>query len=136
MLPASKLWVCFAAEEVDLSGDCADWETLSGDEKHFVSHILAFFASSDGIVIENLGHRFLKEVQLPEVGSLPRHALTCCALSFQRNKENHPPIELLSTKKHFPSLGTLEILCSEASFVFAFCGSMHSGRLVLHLLKY
>jgi len=43
------------------------WETLTKDEKHFVSHVLAFFAASDGIVLENLGVRFMKEVQVPEV---------------------------------------------------------------------
>ena len=58
---------CFwRAEEIDLSKDLAHWEKLTKDEKHFISHILAFFAASDGIVIENLGLRFLKDVQLPE----------------------------------------------------------------------
>ena len=42
------------------------WETLTKDEKHFVSHVLAFFAASDGIVLENLGVRFMGEVQIPE----------------------------------------------------------------------
>ena len=55
------------AEEVDLSDDMKHWEKLSDDEKHFISHILAFFAASDGIVLENLGVRFMKEVQVPEV---------------------------------------------------------------------
>jgi hypothetical protein len=57
-----------AAEEVDLGDDLRHWERLSGDEKHFILHVLAFFAASDGIVLENLGVRFMKEVQLPEVG--------------------------------------------------------------------
>ncbi len=58
---------CFwRAEEVDLSKDYLDWETLSADEKHFISMILAFFAASDGIVLENLGSRFMSEVQLSE----------------------------------------------------------------------
>ncbi len=39
-----------------------DWETLNDDEKHFIKFVLAFFAASDGIVIENLGTNFLKEV--------------------------------------------------------------------------
>jgi hypothetical protein len=55
------------AEEVDLSSDATHWEKLTDDEKHFVSHILAFFAASDGIVLENLGVRFLSEVTIPEV---------------------------------------------------------------------
>jgi hypothetical protein len=63
-----------AAEEVDLSDDMKHWEGLGSDEKHFVSHVLAFFASSDGIVLENLAGRFMKEVQLPEVRPRPRGA--------------------------------------------------------------
>jgi len=55
------------AEEVDLSDDMRHWENLSDDEKHFISHVLAFFAASDGIVLENIGVRFMKEVQVPEV---------------------------------------------------------------------
>ena len=58
---------CFwRAEEVDLSKDYLHWQTLNQDEKHFVSMILAFFAASDGIVLENLGSRFMSEVQLSE----------------------------------------------------------------------
>ena len=56
----------WTAEEIDLSQDMKDWETLNDDEKHFIKYILAFFAASDGIVIENLGTNFLKEVQWPE----------------------------------------------------------------------
>ncbi len=52
---------------MDLSADQAHWNKLNDGEKHFVSHILAFFAASDGIVLENLGSRFLNEIQLPEV---------------------------------------------------------------------
>ena len=54
------------AEEIDLSKDYKDWLTLNEDEKHFVSMVLAFFAASDGIVLENLGMRFMSEVQLSE----------------------------------------------------------------------
>jgi len=59
----------WTAEEVDLSKDQADWEKLSKDEKHFVSHVLAFFAASDGIVNENLVEKFSQEVQIPEARS-------------------------------------------------------------------
>ena len=58
---------CFwRAEEIDLSKDTADWESLHKDEKYFISMILAFFAASDGIVLENLAARFMGEVQLSE----------------------------------------------------------------------
>ena len=62
-----RVWCGFAAEEADLSQDLPHWERLSSDEKHFISHVLAFFAASDGIVLENLAGRFMKEVQVPEV---------------------------------------------------------------------
>ena len=58
---------CFwRAEEIDLSKDLAHFEKLSEDEKYFISMILAFFAASDGIVLENLGMRFMSEVQMSE----------------------------------------------------------------------
>ena len=58
---------CFwRAEEVDLSKDYKDWEKLTDNEKHFIKMVLAFFAASDGIVLENLGMRFMSEVQISE----------------------------------------------------------------------
>lgn len=57
----------WTAEEVDLSGDQMHWQRLTDGERHFISHILAFFAASDGIVLENLAVRFMNEVQIPEV---------------------------------------------------------------------
>jgi ribonucleoside-diphosphate reductase beta chain len=57
----------WTAEEIDLSPDLIDWETkLNDDERHFVKHVLAFFAASDGIVNENLAEHFLAEVQYTE----------------------------------------------------------------------
>lgn len=60
------LAVFWTAEEIDLVPDLVDWEKLNGDEKHFIKHVLAFFAASDGIVNENLAARFYQEVQIPE----------------------------------------------------------------------
>jgi len=58
---------CFwRAEEIDLSKDIKDWNALSENEKYFISHILAFFAASDGIVLENLAVRFMSDIQLSE----------------------------------------------------------------------
>ena len=54
------------AEELDLSKDLSHWKTLTENEQKFIKMILAFFAASDGIVVENLGTRFMSEVQLPE----------------------------------------------------------------------
>ena len=70
---------CAAAEEVDLGDDLRHWEKLNADEKHFILHVLAFFAASDGIVLENLGARFMKEVQLPEVSHHCRMLLSTTA---------------------------------------------------------
>eukprot|EP00415_Alexandrium_ostenfeldii_P000477 UN0477 len=56
----------WTAEEIDLSADQKDWERLTDAERHFIKHILAFFAASDGIVLENLAGQFSTEVQIPE----------------------------------------------------------------------
>ncbi|XP_005101522.1 ribonucleoside-diphosphate reductase small chain [Aplysia californica] len=69
----------WTAEEVDLSKDLAHWEELKSEEKHFISHVLAFFAASDGIVNENLVERFSKEVQVTEAR---------CFYGFQIAMEN------------------------------------------------
>ena len=60
----ASIWT---AEEIDLSQDIIDWEEkLNDDERHFIKHVLAFFAASDGIVNENLAENFLSEVQYTE----------------------------------------------------------------------
>ena len=59
---------CFwRAEEIDLSRDLADWDRLTTDEQNFISQVLAFFAGSDGIVMENLATRFMNDVQHAEM---------------------------------------------------------------------
>nr|XP_054764117.1 ribonucleoside-diphosphate reductase subunit M2 B-like [Lytechinus pictus] len=69
----------WTTEEVDLKEDWKDWEKLKPNEKHFVTHVLAFFAASDGIVNENLVERFSQEVQIPEAK---------CFYGFQIAMEN------------------------------------------------
>ncbi len=56
----------WTAEEIDLSQDLSDWGKLNDDERHFIKHVLAFFAASDGIVNENLAENFVNEVQYTE----------------------------------------------------------------------
>jgi ribonucleoside-diphosphate reductase subunit M2 len=56
----------WTAEEIDLAADMHDWDGLSKDEQHFIKHVLAFFAASDGIVNENLSTNFSDEIQVPE----------------------------------------------------------------------
>ena len=54
---------CFwTVDEIDLEADKRDWLKLKEDEKHFIKHVLAFFAASDGIVLENLASRFMTEI--------------------------------------------------------------------------
>ncbi|WP_038031057.1 ribonucleoside-diphosphate reductase small subunit [Thermonema rossianum] len=69
----------WTAEEIDLSQDLRDWENLNEGERHFISHVLAFFAASDGIVNENLVLNFMREVTLPEAR---------CFYGFQVMMEN------------------------------------------------
>ncbi|KAF7458509.1 Ribonucleoside-diphosphate reductase small chain [Cryptosporidium felis] len=59
----ASFWV---TEEIDLIMDIQDWANLKDPEKHFIKYVLAFFAASDGIVMENLALNFLREVQIPE----------------------------------------------------------------------
>ena len=59
----SVFWI---PEEIDLSKDMNDWVKLSDNERHFIKHILGFFAGSDGIVMENLAMRFTREIGIPE----------------------------------------------------------------------
>lgn len=75
-LQEASFWT---AEEIDLSSDISDWNKLNDGERHFLSHILAFFSASDGIVNENLAVNFLREVQLPEAR---------CFYGFQVMMEN------------------------------------------------
>jgi len=69
----------WTAEEIDFTSDKQDWEKLSFDEKFFIEHILAFFAGSDGIVLENLVKNFCTEVTIPEAR---------CFYAFQAMIEN------------------------------------------------
>ncbi|MBK0403622.1 ribonucleotide-diphosphate reductase subunit beta [Adhaeribacter sp. BT258] len=69
----------WTAEEIDLSSDTKDWENMNDGERHFISHVLAFFAASDGIVNENLAINFMQEVQIPEAR---------CFYGFQIMMEN------------------------------------------------
>jgi ribonucleotide reductase beta subunit family protein with ferritin-like domain len=91
----------WTAEELDLSKDRKDWENLNKDERHFISHVLAFFAASDGIVNENLSVNFMKEIQIPEAR---------CFYGFQIAMENihcvTPNTPILTKKGYFP-IGTM-----------------------------
>lgn len=74
-----SLGLFWTAEEIDLGKDMNDWQKLKPEEQHFIKNILAFFAGSDGIVLENLGSRFMNEIQIPEAK---------CFYGFQIAMEN------------------------------------------------
>jgi ribonucleotide reductase beta subunit family protein with ferritin-like domain len=75
-----KQQACFwVVDEIDLASDLKDWEGLTDDERHFIKYVLAFFAASDGIVLENLIENFACEIQIPEVR---------CFYGFQTMMEN------------------------------------------------
>jgi ribonucleotide reductase beta subunit family protein with ferritin-like domain len=69
----------WTADEVDLYQDLKDWQKLNEKERHFIKYVLAFFAASDGIVLENLAEQFCTEVQIPEAR---------CFYGFQIAMEN------------------------------------------------
>ncbi len=71
--------IFWTVEEIDLAQDIHDWEKLNDNERYFISHVLAFFAASDGIVNENLAVRFYNDVQIPEAR---------CFYGFQIAMEN------------------------------------------------
>eukprot|EP00488_Nonionellina_sp_1-RS-2012_P004165 TRINITY_DN92_c0_g1_i5.p1 TRINITY_DN92_c0_g1~~TRINITY_DN92_c0_g1_i5.p1 ORF type:complete len:144 (-),score=30.85 TRINITY_DN92_c0_g1_i5:632-1063(-) len=69
----------WTAEEIDLHDDHKDWAKLNDQERHFIKYVLAFFAASDGIVLENLTSHFINDVKLPEAR---------CFYAFQAAMEN------------------------------------------------
>jgi ribonucleoside-diphosphate reductase subunit M2 len=108
-----KQVACFwTVEEMDLSKDPADWEKLNADEKHFISMILAFFAASDGIVLENLALRFFGDVQLPEARAFYGfqiamencHSETYSLLIQTYIKDEEEKARLFNAIEHYPCI--------------------------------
>jgi ribonucleoside-diphosphate reductase subunit M2 len=104
---------CFwRAEEIDLTKDLKDWESLNQDEKFFISMILAFFAASDGIVLENLAMRFMNDVQLSEARAFYGfqiameniHSHTYSLLIETYIKDSAEKHRLFNAIEHFPSI--------------------------------
>jgi len=94
---------CFwRVEEVELSKDITHWKQLTESEQHFISMILAFFASSDGIVLENLSLNFCSEIQIPEARSF---------YSFQSAIENiHSEVYSLLIDKYVDDISEKNLL--------------------------
>ena len=101
---------CFwRAEEIDLSKDLTHWESLETNEKFFIKMVLAFFAASDGIVLENLGLRFMGDVQLAEARAFYGfqiameniHSETYSLLIDTYIKDKEEKMELFNALGHF-----------------------------------
>jgi len=104
---------CFwRAEEIDLSKDLTHWQSLNQDEKYFISMILAFFAASDGIVLENLASRFMNDVQLSEARAFYGfqiameniHSETYSLLIETYIKDNQEKNKLFNAISHYPCI--------------------------------
>merc|ERR1719382_1107139 len=118
----------WTAEEIDLSSDTKDWEGLSSDEQHFITHILAFFAASDGIVLENLAGNFSTEVQIPEARAFYGfqiameniHSETYSLLIEQYVRD---PIE---QDKVFNAIATMPAVCEKAQWAIQWMNTENS----------
>jgi ribonucleoside-diphosphate reductase beta chain len=103
----------WTTEEIDLTDDLRQWERLSSNEKHFITHVLAFFAASDGLVTENLVSRFYSEVQLPEARAFYSFQIAMEAIhgetyalliqTYVRDPEERG--KLFSAVKTYPAVG-------------------------------
>jgi len=99
-------------EEIDLIKDLKHWDILNDDERHFISMILAFFASSDGIVLENLAVRFMSEVKLAEARAFYGfqiameniHSHTYSLLIDTLIKDNDEKDKLFNSIDNFPCI--------------------------------
>ena len=104
---------CFwRPEEIDLTKDLKSWESLNEDEKYFISMILAFFAASDGIVLENLASRFMNEIQISEARAFYGfqiameniHSHTYSNLIETYIKDKEEKTKLLNAIENFPCI--------------------------------
>jgi ribonucleoside-diphosphate reductase subunit M2 len=104
---------CFwRAEEIDLTKDLKDWDSLTHDERFFISMILAFFAASDGIVLENLAMRFMNDVQVSEARAFYGfqiameniHSETYSLLIETYIKNSEEKNKLFNAIEYFPSI--------------------------------
>ncbi len=103
----STFWT---AEEIDLMKDMKDWELLNNDEKHFIKNVIGFFAGSDGIVMENLALRFMREIEIPEVRAFYSyqaynetiHSITYSLLIDTYIKDTDEKLKILRSIEHIP----------------------------------
>jgi ribonucleotide reductase beta subunit family protein with ferritin-like domain len=106
---ASSYWV---ADEINFQQDLADIEKLSDNEKFFINHVLAFFAASDGVVMENLSLRFSQDVPIPEVRQFYAfqnameavHSEVYSLLIDTYVKDRHEQEKLFNAVDNFPAI--------------------------------
>ena len=102
----------WTVEEIDLSSDLKDWDRLTDNERHFIKHVLAFFAASDGIVMENIDLNFSNDVQIAEARSFYAYqafneSIHSETYSLMIDKLIRNPLEkelLLNSIEHVPAV--------------------------------
>ena len=122
----SVIWM---AEEIDLSKDMAHWEKLADGERHFIKNIIGFFAGSDGIVMENLANRFMREVKWPEA----KFFYTCQAMIEGIHSETYSL--LIDTYIHdpkekrdlFDAIKTIPCVQKKADWALAWIDNMEAS---------
>ena len=122
----SVIWM---AEEIDLSKDMAHWEKLTDGERHFIKNIIGFFAGSDGIVMENLANRFMREVKWPEA----KFFYTCQAMIEGIHSESYSL--LIDTYIHdpkekrdlFDAIKTIPCVQKKADWALAWIDNMEAS---------
>ena len=106
---SSSYWV---ADEINFQQDLVDLDKLNPHEKHFINHILAFFAASDGIVMENLAARFMNEIAVPEAKNFYAfqiameavHSETYSLLIDTYARDPTEKDRLFNAVEHFPAI--------------------------------
>ena len=99
-------------QDIDLSKDVGDWKKLSEDEQNFIKMVLAFFAASDGVIVENLALRFMTEIQAPEIRAFYAfqnfmeniHSETYSLLIDTYITDNDEKMKLLHAVQHYPCI--------------------------------
>ena len=100
------------SEDIDLSKDVSDWKKLSSDEQNFIKMVLAFFAASDGVIVENLALRFMTEIQAPEIRAFYAfqnfmenvHSETYSLLIDTYITDTDEKMKLLHAVEHYPCI--------------------------------
>ena len=119
----------WTVEEIDLATDLKDWEGLTTSERHFIKMVLAFFAASDGIVMENIDMNFSKEVQIPEARSFYAYQAFSESIhgetySLMIDKLVRDPAEKV---KLFQAIDTVPAVKSKAEWALAWMGPSSDG---------